>query len=50
MILNTKTSEKGLQYGINKCKLMIIGNEENSINSELLVDCWKQDYQENIKT
>ena len=23
VILNTKTSEKGLQYGINKCKLMI---------------------------
>ena len=29
---------------------MIIGNEENSINSELLVICLKQDYQENIKT
>ena len=31
VILNAKTAEKGLQFGIDKCKSMIIGNQENSI-------------------
>ena len=34
VILNVKTSEKGLQYGIGKCKSMIIGNQENCINNK----------------
>ena len=50
MILNVKTSEKGLQFGIDKCKSMIIGNQEYSINSDLLVDSWKQEYLESKKT
>ena len=50
VILNVKTSEIGLQYGTKKCKSMIIGNEENAINSELLVDSWKQEYSENNMT
>ena len=50
VILNVKTSEMGLQFGIQKCKYMIIGNEENFINSNLLVDSWKQNYSENMKT
>ena len=36
VILNVKTSEKSLQYGIGKCKSMIIGNQENCINTDLL--------------
>ena len=44
-ILNVKTAEKGLQYGVKKCKYMIVGKDlENSINSELLVDGWSQKY------
>ena len=49
-ILNVKTSEKGLQFGIDKCKSMIIGNQDKSINSDLLVDGWKQEYLESMKT
>ena len=49
VIFNVKTSELGLQYGIKKCKSMMIGNEESCINSELLVDCWEQDYEENTR-
>ena len=29
---------------------MIIGNEENCMNTELLVDSWEQNYKENTKT
>ena len=50
VILNVKTSEIGLQYGINKCKSMIIGSDEKTIISELLVDSWKQEYSENNMT
>ena len=50
VILNVKTSEKGLQYGIGKCKSMIIGNQDNCIDSDLLVDSWEQHYVENKKT
>ena len=46
VILNVKTSEKGLQYGIAKCKSMVIGNKDYCINSKLLVDSWKQEYVE----
>ena len=50
MILNVKTAEKGLQFGINKCKSLTIGNQENCINSDLFVDSWKQELLENKKT
>ena len=50
MILNVKTSEKGLQFGINKCKSLTIGNQENCINSDLFVDSWKQELVENKNT
>ena len=49
-ILNVKTSEKGLQYGISKCKSMIIGNSDNCIDSDLLIDSWEQNYVENVDT
>ena len=51
VILNVKTSEKGLQYGIKKCKSMMIGkNQESSIYSDLMVDSWSQEYVENVET
>ena len=50
VMTNVKSSEKGLQFGIKKCKYMIIGNQENCIQSNLMIDSWKQEYVENVKT
>ena len=50
VMINVKTSEKGLQFGTKKCKYMIIGNPEDGINSNLMIDSWKQVYEENVKT
>ena len=37
--LNVNTAEKGLQFGLNKCKSMLIGkNQEIVINNKLFVD------------
>ena len=39
--LNVKTAEKGLQFGVKKCKSMLIGkNTEHILNSPLSVDKW----------
>ena len=39
--LNIKTAEKGLQFGVKKCKSMLIAkNTENILNSSLCVDKW----------
>ena len=44
-ILNIKSAEKGLQFGTNKCKSMIIGRKtENFINNSLYVDGWEEEY------
>ena len=51
VILNVKTAEKGLQFGVTKCKSMIVGkNIKNAINNELLVDGWKETFVDNIET
>ena len=51
VILNVKTSEKVLQFGVTKCKSMIVGkNIKNAINNELLVDGWKETFVDNIET
>ena len=51
VILNVKTAEKGLQFGVKKCKSMIVGkNLNNAINNELLVDVWKETFIDNIET
>ena len=40
-VINTKTAEKGLQFGVTKCKSMLIGkNVENYRKSKLSVDKW----------
>ena len=41
-IINTKTAEKGLQFGVHKCKTMVIGkSSENIHKNHLEVDKWE---------
>ena len=50
-ILNVKFAEKCLQFGVDKCKTMIIGKGcEKVINSKLVVDGWSEEYFENLET
>ena len=43
--INEKTADKTLQFGITKCKSMLVGKDKsNVIDSELLVDSWKVAY------
>ena len=45
--LNVKTAEKTLQFGISKCKYMIVGKEtEKFLSNDLMVDAWSKDYSE----
>ena len=45
--MNVKTAEKNLQFGISKCKSMLIGkNTENVINNQLMVDGWNANYED----
>ena len=40
-VLNVKTADKRLQFGIKKCKSMLVSkNPENVLNSNLMVDEW----------
>ena len=49
--LNVKTAEKGLQFGLKKCKSMLIGkSQENVINSKLFVDKWSVEHVEDEMT
>ena len=49
--MNIKTAEKGLQFGIKKCKSMLIGkNLENVLDSNLSVESWTVKCRENIET
>ena len=51
ILLNVKSAEKGLHFGVSKCKKMTIGKrKENWINTELFVDGWKESYVENGDT
>ena len=51
VFLNVKTAEKSLQYGVNKCKTMIVGEDpENILNPNLLVDKWVVDHEEDVIT
>jgi hypothetical protein len=50
-IINVKTAEKRLQFGVTKCKSMLISrNPENIQNSYLSVDNWKTEHKENMNT
>ena len=49
--INVKTAEKGLQFGVKKCTTMLIGkNKENVISSDLYVDKWTVEHQDNFVT
>ena len=49
-ILNYKSAEKRLQFGISKCKYMMIGKKkENVINNTIYLDGWKEEYRENTE-
>ena len=49
--LNVKSAEKTLQFGSTKCKTMLIGkNSESIIDSVLMVDNWKIEYEDNSTT
>ena len=49
-ILNYKSAEKRLQFGISKCKYMMIGKKkENIINNTIYLDGWKEEYRENCE-
>ena len=50
VMANVRSSEIGLQFGIKKCKYLIIGNQENFIQSNLMIDSWKQEYVEKSKS
>ena len=51
VLLNVKSAEKCLQFGVKKCKTMLIGKKpEEVINNALFVDGWKEDYVENKET
>ena len=46
VVMNVKSAEKRLQFGVSKCKSMLIGkNSEQAINNPIFVDNWKIDYQ-----
>ena len=47
-LLNVKTANKRLQFGIDKCKSMLVCKKpENVLNSHLLVDNWKVKHKDN---
>ena len=48
-LINVKTAEKRLQFGIKKCKTMLVGkNTENCLKSKLEVDSWKAEYKDDL--
>ena len=50
-LINEKTAVKCLQFGVKKCKSMFVGkNKEEFLNSDLYVDKWAVDYEENNQT
>ena len=50
-ILNTKSAEKGLQFGTAKCKVMNIGKDLEYIkNNRIYVDKWSEEYIEDTET
>ena len=47
-LINLKTAEKSLQFGVKKCKTMLISKSGKSdLFSDLMVDKWETHCQEN---
>ena len=50
-VINVKTAEKLLQFGVSKCKSMLIGKKKNDfLDAELLVDKWEVKYEDDKNT
>ena len=50
-LINLKTAEKSLQFGVNKCKSMLISkNDQHVINSDTMIDKWEVTYEESPDT
>ena len=50
-VLNARTADTQLQFGVTKCKTMLVSKKpENVMNSQLSVDNWKVDHVKNIST
>ena len=46
--INLKTAEKTLQFGVTKCKSMLISKDRDCVfNSDIMVDSWEAKYEEN---
>jgi hypothetical protein len=46
-LINVKTADKGLQFGVKKCKSMLVGKDtENALDSDLTVDKWKSNHKD----
>ena len=51
VMINLKTAEKTLQFGVTKCKSMLICKESESVLfSDLMVDRWEVKYEDNPET
>ena len=47
-VINIKTAEKRLQFGVSKCKSMLVGkNCEDVVNSDIVVDNWNVKHKDN---
>ena len=50
-VMNVRTAEKTLQFGVKKCKSMLVGKKlDYFLNNPLQVDNWTVEYQDNCKT
>ena len=50
-MINLKTAEKTLQFGVTKCKSMLISKQrESALFCDLTVDSWEVKYEDNPET
>ena len=50
-LINEKTASKGLQFGVTKCKYMVVGKDaENALVSDLTVDKWNVSHHDDPET
>ena len=50
-LINEKTASKGLQFGVTKCKYMVVGKDaENLLVSDLTVDKWDVSHHDDPET
>ena len=50
-LINIQTADKGLQFGVDKCKSMLVGKDlENTLYSDLTVDKWNVTHKDDPET